>query len=336
MMIEVNLMPAEMQRVEHTPLPRFLVIMIGTAVIMATGAFGVVVNLRRLPDLNDRLAVVTDDVRKSELAASVHDTLLDEIAETQDRKKAIAELWRSRISWSEKLAQLSEMTPEFIGFRMMKFAETRGNKKDELNGGMLTVESISAGDDHSRVAAFRRILKGEIRAKARDPWVGRKFFNSSFLALLPTGTKKIEAKEYVEKVALEFEIKMPVKTAAVRMAEAVKEVQEQLKEKRAAERARKKGRTVKERSEKPAASKTPEETTSEDDADGKGVGANATPAVTPAVTPATGTQTKMLPREISTQGGLRHLQQIRRQVDAMKKATRQKKTEVITEKEDTE
>ncbi|HUW56316.1 MAG TPA: hypothetical protein VMZ92_06745 [Planctomycetota bacterium] len=223
MMIEVNLLPAELQRVEHTPLPRFLVVILGTAAIMATGAFGVVVNWRTVPDLKARELAVSEDLGRSSVQAAVYDRLLAQIEETQDRKKAIGEMWRSRIMWSEKLAQLSEMTPNFIGIQDITVSEsresTRAGKDD--SGGMLTIGSICAGADHRRVANWRRIVKGEYEVEGNsDPWVGRQFFRS-FVDLLPTSTQKVEVKDYVEKEALKFGLKMPVKTASVRLDEAM-------------------------------------------------------------------------------------------------------------------
>ena len=131
MMIEVNLLPAEMRRMEHTPLPRFLVILLGTATIMATGAFGVVVNWRRVPDLEGKVAGVRADVRRCEKTGRKHDELVASIAETKDRKKAIAQLWHARIQWSRKWAQLAEITPKFVGLTDMKLTEARLKGKKE-------------------------------------------------------------------------------------------------------------------------------------------------------------------------------------------------------------
>ena len=130
-MIEVNLLPAEMRRIEHTPLPRFLVILLGTAAVMATGAFGVVVNWRQVPDLEGKVADVRTDVREREKTARRHDQLVAGIAETKDRKKAIAQLWHARIQWSRKWAELSEMTPMFVGYTDMKLTEARRKGRTE-------------------------------------------------------------------------------------------------------------------------------------------------------------------------------------------------------------
>ncbi|KPJ56069.1 MAG: hypothetical protein AMS16_03045 [Planctomycetes bacterium DG_58] len=227
MMIEVNLLPAELRRIERTPLPRFLVIIIGTAAIMATGAFGVVVNLRNIPDRRAREAALVEDVGRSTVQAAVYDRLIDQIAETKDRKKAIAEVWRQRILWSEKLAQVAEMTPKFIGIQGMRLEEAReGARRGKEEGGLLTVSSICAGADQKRVANWRRIVMGDYPVKgSRDPWVGKNFF-TSFEELLPTATQKMEVQDYVEKEALKFGLKLPVKPPSVRLAEAIQAARE--------------------------------------------------------------------------------------------------------------
>ena len=240
MMIEVNLLPAEFRRVEHTPLPRFLVIILGTAAVMATTAFGVIVNLRNVPDLEARQATHVRDIGASQPQAAVWDKLQDEIADAKERKQAIAEVWRTRILWSEKLSQLAQMAPNFIGFQEIKVDEPRasGSRNEAETGGMLTLESLCAGANLDRVADFRRIVEGQIRlTSASDPRVGQHFF-SSFTEVLPTETTKVDTKqeEYVEKEALKFTLRMPVKAASARLGEALQAVQEEMNRQRALEK----------------------------------------------------------------------------------------------------
>jgi Tfp pilus assembly protein PilN len=226
MMIEVNLLPAELRRAERTPLPRLLVIVMGTALVMTTASFAVVFNFRKVPDLQSKLMVLQDDIAVSEKQAAEHDKLLEAIEETRDRKKAIAEVWRARIFWSEKLCQLAEMTPSYIGMLSIKLEETRatGRVGEKENGGYLNFETICAGADHSRLADWRRILSGALSVKtAHDPWVGKEFF-SAFLDLEPNSTRRKEMPDYVEGEALEFTLKMTLKSASQRMQEAVQAI----------------------------------------------------------------------------------------------------------------
>jgi len=239
MMIEVNLLPAELRRVERTPLPRFLVIMVGTAVIMATGAFGVVVNWRTVPDLKAKESALTADITPSERQAEVYDKLVQGINETEIRKKAIAEVWRTRILWSEKLSQMAAMTPGFIGFKEVKLDEVRGGSRAEQeSGGQLTIDSLCAGADMSFVADYRRIIQGQVRVPdEREPWLNKRFFRS-FLDLLPTSTERVEVKDCVEKEALKFSLKMPLKTASVRLGEALQAAKDETSRRQGEERGR--------------------------------------------------------------------------------------------------
>jgi len=210
---------------------------VGTAAVMATGAFGIVVNWRQVPDLAGRLAAVQADLRESEGSAAKHDELLDSIAETKDRKKAIAQLWHARIPWSRKWAELAQITPGFVGFTEMKLAEARIKGREEENGGLLTLDTLIAGDDLDRLSSFRRVLKGEIAEKGGDPEVGRRFFGA-FMDLVDRGAKRVEVKDCVEKVALETPVEMTLKTSDARLAEALKLKQEEERQKRLLERGR--------------------------------------------------------------------------------------------------
>ena len=220
-MIEVNLLPAELRRVERTPLPRFLVIIIGTALVMTTGAFGVVVNMRNLPDLEDKEWDLVHSIKTASDEAAVHDDLLYEIAETKDRKKAIAEMWRTRIILSKKLVELSAITPKWIGLKTVILTESKGKPKkgEPENGGSFGIECISAGPDLNRVANYRRKLLGVYPIEdARDPDVG-KLFVSSFLGMLPCATKTVYPSGYEEKEAIEFTLLMMLKPASTRLEE---------------------------------------------------------------------------------------------------------------------
>ena len=231
MMIEVNLLPAELRRVEHTPLPRFLVIITGTALVMATTAFGVVINLRKVPDLNAKMGAVSKEVTECQPAAGVYDKLQDEISDAKARKQAIAELWRTRIQWSRKLTQLAQMTPGYVGFTAIKLDEARagGMSKEQETGGMLTLESLIATADLDRLATWRRIVGGEVRLVNQGDDVGKSFY-SAFLDLLPTDSTKVDVKEdYVQKEALKVALKMPLKPSSARLSEALQAAQEAIK-----------------------------------------------------------------------------------------------------------
>ncbi|GAI90425.1 unnamed protein product, partial [marine sediment metagenome] len=160
MMIEVNLLPQELRRVEHTPLPRFLVIIAGTALVGVILAFGAIMNLRKLPDLRGREMALVTEIASAARSVREHDLLLGQLEEVKQRKRAIAEIWRARIIWSRKLEQFSEMIPKFIGIEKLTLEEARRSAQGNQNGGYLNLGSVCAGADVDRLAMFRRILRG--------------------------------------------------------------------------------------------------------------------------------------------------------------------------------
>jgi Tfp pilus assembly protein PilN len=234
-MIEVNLLPIELRKVEHTPMPRFLVIAAGTALVMATAAYGVVVNLRTVPDLMGKEQEAVKEIAIRQPMAKDWDELQDEISDARVRKQAIAELWRTRIQWSRRLAQLAEVTPGFVGFTEVKLEEARsGGAKDVETGGMLTVQCLLAGSDLNRVAMWRRIAEGGENIIGFEKVDVAMDFKGSFMPILPTETTLVEVKEdYMEKQALKLDLKMPVKPASARLAEATAAEQAEMAKKAA-------------------------------------------------------------------------------------------------------
>ena len=232
MMIEVNLLPVELRRVERTPMPRLLTILAGTILAMTTAAFAVVVNLRKVPDLRHGESTLVVEIKGLKKQEKEYEHLVGCIEEFRDRKSAIAEIWRKRVEWAEKLSQLCDLTPRHVGLKEIKLQASRESRQTtgkETAGGTLVLDSISAGAEHSRLAWFRRILRGEVpREGANDQDLGKDFF-ASFIKMDPTSTKLVELDGYEEEQALEFQLKLILKGGDKRLADAVKEERERRK-----------------------------------------------------------------------------------------------------------
>ena len=219
MMIEVNLLPQELRRIEHTPLPRFLIIIMGTTLVSIALALGAIVHMRNLPDLARADQALTDEVMAAAQSQREHDQLLGQIDEVKQRKLAIAEIWRARIIWSRKLDQLSQMIPKFIGLEKLTLEESRSAGAGNETGGYLNLESVCAGADVDRLAMFRRILRGDYPAKeGQDTWLGRTWFED-FDNIEATPWVRKDMAAYVEKEALNFTLKLAIKTDAQRLKE---------------------------------------------------------------------------------------------------------------------
>ena len=255
MMIEVNLLPQEMRRVEHTPLPRFLVIIAGTVLVSIALALGTVINLRKLPDMVGDGIRLDTEIRDSAKSEHEHDLLLGQIDDVKQRKRAIAEIWRSRIIWSRKLDELADMVPKIIGLDKLKLEEARRSGRGTENGGYLNMASICAGADVDRLAMFRRILRGTYPAKgARDQWIGRTWFED-FAGISATPWSRKDMPDYEEKEALTFELKLEIKPDSQRIKEFLQNynTQKALKHK-SARQERKKPPTAQQTDSKPVPS----------------------------------------------------------------------------------
>jgi len=224
-MIEVNLLPPEYRRIERTPLPRFLVFLVGAAAIVASlfylfylSYFRVSAEKQRSEDLKRQIAL-----QKPSLA--IYDKLNAEIASFEARKAALEQIWQSRILWSRKFDQLCDLVPKYIGLTRLEFTPTRARRTRaalaEETAGTLVLDCISATDDEKRLANFMRVLKGEAPPEPpADRSVGKKFF-ADFSALVDSGWKKSEFKDYAEKEALEFRIELLLKPLRPKAAQPV-------------------------------------------------------------------------------------------------------------------
>jgi Tfp pilus assembly protein PilN len=217
MMIEVNLLPQELRRVEHTPLPRFLIIIAGTTLVSIVLALGAIVNLKTLPAMARADAALAEEMKAAAQSEREHGTLMGQIEEVKQRKRAIAEIWRARIIWSKKLEQLGSMLPRFVGLEKMTLENSPRTARDSEIGGCLSLESVCAGADVDRLAMLRRILRGDYPVKDnRDPWVGREWFGD-FLSIEATPWVKKDMADYEEKEALKFTLKLAIKSDATRL-----------------------------------------------------------------------------------------------------------------------
>lgn len=210
MMIEVNLLPQEMRRVEHTPLPRLLIIVAGTTLVSVALAFGAIVNLRKLPDMVGAEMDLNQKIAAGATLEREHDLLMGQIEEVKQRKRAIAEIWRARIIWSKKLEQFSEMIPKFIGIEKLTLEPARRSGRDDEVGGYLNLVSVCAGADVNRLAMFRRILSGVYPVSgSANQWVGREWFED-FVGIDATPWVIKEMPDYEEKEALSFTLKLAI------------------------------------------------------------------------------------------------------------------------------
>lgn len=213
-MIEINLLPQEFRRVERTPLPRFIIIIVGVILIVGGGLF--LVN-KRLDVRRANIAVKDNKENLASYKKSVdeYNKLVAEIKEIEIRTEAISSIWQSRLFLAVKLDELADLIPRYVGLSELKFDEAAGKARarQAASGGTLSMSCILASDNEKRLASFRRILTGEIPPEDRDVSkdTGRTFFSDFVGEIEDSGWKKTETKEYLEKEYLEFDLDLTLK-----------------------------------------------------------------------------------------------------------------------------
>src|SRR5262245_9965002 len=121
-MIQINLLPKDLQQAARTPVKLFITILTGVALTMACLCiyayfwFNVVVLQERV----DRKREEVEHLKKN--AAEV-DSLLDDIADYKEREKAIISIKTNRILWSKKMDDLCRITPNFIWIDRLEMRE---------------------------------------------------------------------------------------------------------------------------------------------------------------------------------------------------------------------
>ena len=165
-MIRINLLPDEFRRSESTPLPRMITIIAGVGLIFSLVLVNGWIFTRNVPEAETRRDETKDmlTLRKQTVEASGYEQLLASIKNLGLRKKAISDIYRSRVPWAAKIDQLVDLTPEYIGFVQLKLTEParlRGSRnRNEMHGGILTMDCVSRETDLAQYSSFVAMLQG--------------------------------------------------------------------------------------------------------------------------------------------------------------------------------
>ena len=216
-MITINLLPPDLRPVERTPLPRLLVVLVGVAL----GAIGLVfllfMHASWLPGVRRELEAKTDEVTSLQQQAAEFERLTVELRNITQREQALQQIYRSRTIWWKKLDQLCDLVPSYVGLTGLKFTEARAATRGaaQADAGTLRMECLAAKAEEKRVAAFRRILKGELLQEGgqeADEKLGREFI-ADFLdgEVLDFGWRVDELTDYPGQPVLKFPLEMKLK-----------------------------------------------------------------------------------------------------------------------------
>jgi hypothetical protein len=205
-MIEINLLPPEMRKVDRTSLKR-LVCMVTAIVLLSASVIGLVTFTQRYRNATRENARLTTEVARLEPVAREYDVLSDELKGIETRIQTIDEIRSTRLRWGQKLDQLYAILPEFVWFDKLELKNARAagaNAKPPK----LVLECYVAGADEKRYAEFRRVLTGEFTSAG--PYSGADFFRD-FSDLGYSGWSREDFPATEEGVALKFNLELDLK-----------------------------------------------------------------------------------------------------------------------------
>jgi len=219
-MIQINLLPKELQQAARTPVKLFATILAGVAlatVCLCSYAyfwFNVVV-------LQERVERKREEVEHLKKNASEVDSLLDDIADYKEREKAIISIKTNRILWSKKMDELCRITPNYIWIVRMDMRELDPSEyKWETNqtqtGGYLKLRCYSSGDEVDRMTAYRQRLKSadEFYLKFIQEPVKPENFYSDFVNITPPEWRFVLLKGYRDPNNIRFSVRLDLRPLA--------------------------------------------------------------------------------------------------------------------------
>jgi Tfp pilus assembly protein PilN len=215
-MIEINLLPPEMRKVDRTSLKRLLCMVV--AVVLLSGSIiGMLVSVRRWRAESDKKASLSVEVARLEPLAKEYDVISSEIQEIEARISTISEIRSTRLRWGVKLDQLYAILPEYVWFDKIELKKGRATGAAAQKGAIsiLNLECLVAGADERKYAEFRRVLTGEVAGEG--PYTGADFFGD-FDNIGYSGWTREEFPATEEAVALKFDLDLSVKQLAAPVA----------------------------------------------------------------------------------------------------------------------
>ncbi|MBN1442522.1 MAG: hypothetical protein JXA90_07425 [Planctomycetes bacterium] len=216
-MIQINLLPKELQSAARTPVVVFGTVLVGAALtavslcIYAYLWFNVIV-------LQAEFERRQSEVAQLEKNAQEVDSLSDEIRDYKEREKAIISIKTNRILWSKKLDELAEITPRYIwimNLEMHEFdpEEYKWDAGKQQTGGYLELTCYSSGAEVERMTVFRQRLKSadEFYMKFLRDKIKPENFYSDFINISRPEWRFVLLPEYVEPNNIRFTVRLDLR-----------------------------------------------------------------------------------------------------------------------------
>lgn len=151
-MIEINLLPPQYRSVERTPLPVFLSLIGGLALIGAAFV-GLLLMMKAVQRAEEAKSQITAERDKKKKLAEEVDQLERDIAEAKGRVDTVLGIADSKIFWGIKLDQLMRILPEgVIWIDSLSIVQ-------RPTGGELRLECNAKGVDLQRFTGWKQTLR---------------------------------------------------------------------------------------------------------------------------------------------------------------------------------
>ncbi len=210
-MIAINLIPAELRKVDATPLPRRLTIFGGVALNGLALVVALTYFLVQIPTLQSQKESIQSQIYQ---AATINDVekrynaLISQKKDFEQRRDTIEQIEKARMIWAKKLDQLWDLVPPDMWLSDLRLEEPpkrkskRGQPEEKPRGHILIIEGYTAGPDVAKVSAFIRALE-EKGAEGKD------FFEDfERIELVRLDLEEEEFQDYEETVAAKFTLKL--------------------------------------------------------------------------------------------------------------------------------
>jgi hypothetical protein len=192
-MIEINLLPPQYRAVERTPLPVFLSVIAGIALI--GGAFvGLMFMLKGVQEKRETKDQRIATAEKKSKEAALVDQLKKDIEDAQKRVDTVIGIAESKVYWGLKLFQLTRLIPDNVWLDQLTITQ-----KDD-GSGELRMLCNSKGTGFDKFTEFKQKLRSDTN-----------FFYHFDSVDAPVINVVKAGKEYYDAEYLQFTMSLPIK-----------------------------------------------------------------------------------------------------------------------------
>lgn len=155
-MIEINLLPQEYRVGDRTNLPLIATLFVGLIVVGGLLLWLAKLN-SQVTDAQAKVEELTEREKDLKIEAEKVKKIEEEIKRQKTRQDTIVDISTSKIMWSLKLVQLSDLMKNFDKFWIQDLMLTKSSR----GGGQLAFSASATGRDMRDVAKFKEALQAD-------------------------------------------------------------------------------------------------------------------------------------------------------------------------------